>query len=154
MNQKLNLNFQKQYIHPSNNLSLQLFTAPEFVQATYLDLAAIDKSDYIDFLKKTGDFMVEGNTGRLLADFRQLENFSMQLRAAAINNFKSLISDRLPFFLLAIVKRRNTVDDFAIELALEVARPLSKTFLDGQIFTNLNEGIEWLVEYPVHGHIR
>lgn len=137
------------YIHPSNNLSLRLFTEPTFVEATYHNLASIEKSEYIEFLRLTGDFMVEGNTGRLLADFRCLENFSLNLRATAINNFKSLISDRIPFLLLAIVKRKHTLDDFAIELALEIARPLSKNFLDGQIFTDLTEAVEWLVEYPV-----
>lgn len=144
----------KSYQHPSKHLSLTLFADPSFVQATYYNLADIGKGDYLDFLKLTGDFMVEGKTGRLLADFRGLENFPLNLRATAINNFKPLISDRLPFLLVALVKRKNFVDDFAIEMALEVARPLSKTFLDGQIFTDLKEGLEWLVDYPIPQHLK
>jgi hypothetical protein len=145
----MNDSFHKSYVHPSGNLSLRLHSQPTFVEATYRDLATISKSEYMNFLKLTGDFMVEGRTGRLLANFRSLESFPLNLRAIAINNFKPLISDRVPFLLVAIVKRKHVVDDFAIELALEVARPLSKTFLDGQIFTDLKEGLEWLVDYPV-----
>jgi hypothetical protein len=149
----MNACLHKSYIHPSSELSLRLFSQPLFVEASYRNLSEIGKEEYMDFLKLTGDFMVEGGTGRLLADFRELESFPLKLRAMAINNFKSLISDRLPFLLVAIIKRKHVVDDFTIEIALELAKPLSRKFLDGQIFNDQKEGLSWLVDYPVRDHV-
>jgi hypothetical protein len=92
---------------------------------------------------------VEGNTGRLLADFSKLENFSVDLIAVAINNFKSLISDRTPFLLLAVVMTKESWTDPAMHLALKVAKPLSRKFLDGQIFKSHEDALQWLLDYPV-----
>lgn len=142
-------NYVKSYIHPSKELSLFLFENPSYLVASYGDLKIIDSREYLDFLTYTGDFLLESKTGRLLADFSKIKNFSVDLMAVAINNFRTLISDRVPFLLLAIVSNKDSWADPAMNLALEVAKPLSRKFLDGQIFKKREEALHWLLDYPV-----
>jgi hypothetical protein len=143
------VNYVNSYIHPSKELSLFLFDDPPYVIASYGDLKGIDAKEYTEFLSCTGDFLQMSNTGRLLADFSALQNFSVDLMAVAINNFRSLISDRTPYLLLAIVSTNESWRDPAMHLALELAKPLSRKFLDGQIFKKKDEALHWLLDYPV-----
>ncbi|HEY0656113.1 MAG TPA: hypothetical protein VGD65_23425 [Chryseosolibacter sp.] len=84
-----------------------------------------------------------------MADFSCLQNFSVELRASAINNFRRLIANRIPYLLLAIVKPRELITDITLEVALDLAKPLSRKFIDGQIFLNEKEALNWLLAYPV-----
>lgn len=139
----------KYFIHSSKELALQAFENPNYVIAVYHDLRLITREDYLDFLKHTGDFLSEHETGRLLADFSTLKNFSLELRATAINNFRRLIADRIPYLLLAIVKPKALLEDFTLDVALDLAKPLSRKFIDGQIFYDEKEALNWLVGYPI-----
>jgi hypothetical protein len=139
----------EEYIHASNQLSLCCHRDPEYVVATYLNLKTITADEYKAFLKKTGDSLKAYNTGRLLADFSELQHFSVELNAVAINHFKSLITDRVPYLLLAIVAADEKLTQTGLALSLRLAKPLSKKFLDGQIFSKKEEALQWLVDYPV-----
>src|SRR5687768_16555446 len=97
----------KSFVHPSKALELHSYTAPSFIGVEYHDLTNLSTEEYLDFLKLTGDFLVEERTGRLLADFSQLTNFPHEVRAAAINNFRRLIADRIPYLLLALVNPKD-----------------------------------------------
>jgi hypothetical protein len=138
----------KTFTHSSNELFLHAFIDPNFVIAEYHCLKDIAKEDYLDFLRITGQFMSEHNTGRLLADFSSLKDFPFELRATAINNFRQLIIDHVPFLLLAILKPKVFLPDLILEGAIEIAKPLSRRFIDGQVFSNKTEAISWLTEYP------
>lgn len=139
----------KSFVHPSKELALYAFRNPNYVVAVYHDLRHIGKEDYIEFLRNTGNFLSENETGRLLADFSALKNFPLELRATAINNFRTLIADRIPYLLLAIVKPKELIKDFTLDVALDIAKPLSRKFIDGQIFFNEKEALNWLVGYPI-----
>jgi hypothetical protein len=141
-------------MHPSKELALHSHFDPPFVVAEYYDLTRIGIYEYLEFLKLTGDFMVAQKTGRLLADFSQLTNFPQELRAAAINNFRQLIADRIPYLLLAIVKPKEIILNPTLELAVDVAKPLSRKFLDGQTFLRRPDALNWLLEYPVNNDMK
>jgi hypothetical protein len=142
-------NLVKSFVHPSKELVLYSFENPAFVVAEYHDLTHIPVEEYVNFLERTGDFLVAQQTGRLLADFTQLINFPSELRAAAINNFKRLIADRIPYLLLAMVTPKEALLNPTLEIAVDVAKPLSRKFLDGEAFTKKEEALNWLLEYPV-----
>lgn len=142
-------NRSNSFVHSSGQLVLNSYGHPAHVVAQYLDLKKIDADEYLHFLKLTGDFLVAVRSGRLLADFSQLENFSGELRAIAINNFRRLIADRIPYLLLAIVKPKGMRLDITLDMAVAIAKPLSRKFLDGQIFSSKKEALSWLLEYPV-----
>lgn len=142
-------NLVRSFVHPSKELMLYSFEDPAFVVAEYHDLTEISTEDYINFLELTGDFLVSQQTGRLLADFTQTVNFPPELRAAAINNFRRLIADRIPYLLLAMVTTKEMLFKPTLDDAVDVAKPLSRKFLDGQAFTKKTEALSWLLEYPV-----
>jgi hypothetical protein len=78
-------------------------------------------------------------------------NFGLSLRAAAVNNINELMFKKAPYFLLAIVKGKSTFDNMATQTAMNLARPLSKKFLDGKMFEKADEALEWLTLYKVSG---
>ncbi|NBW34420.1 MAG: hypothetical protein EBR30_05255 [Cytophagia bacterium] len=100
-------------------------------------------------MQKCGDLFSQGNTGRLLADFSELQNYGLGLRAIAINNLKITTLDKAPYLVVAIVKSKSVFENMAIEVALKGAKQLSAKFLDGKLFNTKDEAFEWLISFPL-----
>lgn len=64
-------------------------------------------------MKKCGDRAEKFSFGKLFLDLSEVKNFSLPLRAAGVNNINPLMLQKMPFFLLAITKGKNTFDNIA-----------------------------------------
>lgn len=141
------------YSVSNGQLQIQAYDHPRYIHATYRDLKNVGDKEYLDFLYKSGEMILAAKTGRLLADFSELKNYGLGLRAIALNNLKVTTLDKAPYLLVAIVKSSSTFENLGIEVALKTARQLSKKMLDGRLFSTKEEAMEWLINYLVPGDL-
>lgn len=133
----------------SGQLRIDIFDRPKYALAVYKDLKHVSEKEYLDFMYKNGEMISSGKTGRVLADFSELQNYTLGLRAIALNNLKASALDKAPYFIVAIVKSKSTFDNIAIEIAIKAAKQLSGKFLDGRMFSSRDDAMQWLCNYPV-----
>jgi hypothetical protein len=137
------------FISASGNLGVRWDENSKLISAFYLDLTNVTEKEYIDYMRRVGLMLKEKNSGKLLLDISKMKKFSIGLRAAGVNNIKTLVIDPAPYLLLAIIKSTSSFENIATETALKMARPLSKKFIDGKMFSAEAEALEWLKNYNV-----
>ncbi len=135
----------------SGQLVLTLHGDTQILEGTFGDLSKVTDEEYTDFLRRTGVFLKENNTGKLLTDFTNLQNYGLSLRAISVNYTKEFILKSAPYIVVSILKSRSTFDNLATQTVLNMAKPLSEKFLDGKMFeaTERDAAIKWLTEFPV-----
>jgi hypothetical protein len=119
----------------------------------YGDLSKVSTEEYLDFINSAGTLMYANRIGKVLLDLSKMKNFSLSLRASAVNNVGKLVIAKAPFFILSIIKSDSLFENVATQTALKMALPLSAKFLAGQMFDNTEEGrelaLQWLIDFPV-----
>jgi hypothetical protein len=134
---------------PSKQFTLEWFKNPTYFIATYRNLKEVQPPEYMTHLHLAGDWMTEANSGKLVADFSQLSNYSISLRATAVNNLGVTVLKKIPYLVIAIVKSKSVFDTFATQAALNTARPLYKKILDGKMFDTREEAVAWLTAFQI-----
>ncbi|NBW34409.1 MAG: hypothetical protein EBR30_05200 [Cytophagia bacterium] len=132
----------------SKQLKVQSFQSPDLVIAQYFDLKDVTPQEYINYLEQCGDQMKEISTGRILSDFSNLKNFSLPLRAIALNHLPKAIIEKVPFLLIAVVKSQSSFENMSTQIALNTAKTLSKK-VDGKMFDTLEQAYEWVTAYSI-----
>lgn len=140
------------YTSKSGQLGFNVHQNPTYLSGYYRNLTYVSTDEYLEFVGKVGDTMVELNTGRFILNVSEMKGFSLSLRAAAVNNINKLLIAKAPYFILAIVKGNDLFENLATQTALKMALPLSPKFLAGRMFENTEAGhaaaLKWLIEYP------
>jgi hypothetical protein len=137
----------------SAQLGLEIIAESLVMTQFYGDLSKVSTDEYLAFIENAGSLMSANRIGKVLLDLSQMKNFSISLRAAAVNNVGKLVIAKAPFFILAIIKSDSLFDNVATQTALKMSLPLSSKFLAGQMFENNQEdkdkALQWLINYPV-----
>ncbi|NBP70713.1 MAG: hypothetical protein EBU52_18490, partial [Cytophagia bacterium] len=121
----------KTFLSKSGQLGFSIFRDPAYMVGIYKNLTNVSTEEYLDYVESVGDALSELRAGRVLLDFSEMKGFSISLRAAAVNNINSLVIEKAPYFVLAIIKSKNLFENLATQTALKMAMPLSKKFLAG-----------------------
>ena len=91
---KLNSNrepMKKYFFSQSENLRLYSAEDGSYIWTENLTLRHVADKEYIEYLYKVGDAMVEFNTTKLIVDLTHLSHFGIGLRAAAVTNVNAAI---------------------------------------------------------------
>lgn len=140
------------HISKSGQLGFSVHQNPTYLSGFYRDLSNVTSNEYLEFVGKIGDTMLELNTGRFLLDLSEMKGFSISLRTAAVNSVYKLLIAKAPYFILAVLKGNNLFENLAAQTALKLTLPLSSKFLAGKMFENREtesgSAVKWLIEFP------
>lgn len=143
----------KKYLSKSRQLGFSIFLDPRYTTGFYKDLKNVSTQEYLDFLGRVGDAMSECKISRVMLDLSEMKGSSFSLRAAAVTNINKLVIEKVPCFILAIIKGNDLFENLGMQTALKMALPLSSKFLAGKMFENTEaertSAMNWLVGFPV-----
>lgn len=138
----------------SGNLIFSWDEKNQILHSGYKDLKHVTVDAYKDYMSKLGAVMRDTGSGKILLDISEMKNSSISLRAAAVNNIKPLMLDHAPYFLMAVVKGTNAFENLATQTAMNMAKAVSKKFIDGKMFETREQAVHWLTSYPLDGHLK
>jgi hypothetical protein len=143
------MNALKEYISPSGQLKVRASEAEGILESSYGDLKSVSTEEYVLYMKKCGEIIHQHDLNKVFLDLTHMKNFGLSLRAAGVNNINELMISKARYFILALVKSQNGFDNIATQTALNLAKPLSKKFLDGKMFSTHEAARKWLTDFPV-----
>src|SRR5947207_12221821 len=91
----------------SGQIALHLFDNPPYVICEQQNLKKVGSHELINALHLLGNNLQLLATGRVLADYSNLSNNKLSLSVAAVGNVNKAILQKVPYFLVAILKSKN-----------------------------------------------